>query len=169
MQSQGRGRRGEGGERAGLEEYGDSDGDEYEEDGIHTPRTLSHRRRSQRDGHELDEVDDEDEDEDGDGYGHNHTSRHRLETTLRSRNHAEELLFQRRQSAHSQLPRRLQPVPSQYENDYDPDVIRQERSTRRGAREGGMRRRQNGSEDAPPRYEDHVFDRVVGGGDDDDA
>lgn len=169
--SRGRVRRGYRGEGMGVGE--DDDGQGHGDDGPHTPNDPSHRRRGQGDEHErheLDELEDEDENSEGEnGYEHDHHSQHRRATAADTRNHTEERLFQRRQSAHSQLPRRLQPVPSYYAHDNDSDVLRQNRSARRGARDGGVRRRQNGGEDAPPRYEDHVFDRVVGRDDEDEA
>ena len=142
--AQGRGVRRQGGEGVDLEEGN-------EEDDI-----LPQRRRRQGVEYELDEY----LHEDGDGVAYESENR-----AAHSRNHAEELLFQRRQSAHSELPRRHQTLPSRFAPEYDHEIRGHERGARRGARDGGVRRGHGGSEDAPPRYEDHVFDRVV---DDDD-
>ena len=159
--AQGRGVRRRGGEGVDLEED--------EEDGTRVSRRLSQRRQQGRRRRGVEYELDEDEDEDGYENDNELPPRRSLETTARSRDHAEELLFQRRQSAHSQLPQRHQPVPSRFTPEYDLEIRGQERRARRSARDGGLRRRQSGSGDAPPRYEDHVFDRVADDDDDDDA
>ncbi|KAF6218154.1 hypothetical protein HO133_006113 [Letharia lupina] len=89
-----------------------------------------------------------------------------------------------------QLPRRSSlPPPHSYSYEYDSDILRHERRPRRQStrpryeiealpapvygdglperrmrRDQGLRGRESGSGDAPPSYEDHVFDREVGEG-----
>ena len=143
----------------------DEDGDEDrdEEDTAHISRNPPQRPRHRAVENELHEYSHEEDDDDNrDGNGHESEN-------YSSRDHAEELLFQRRQSAHSQLPRRQRPVASRFAPEYDAEIRGGQGRVRGGARDGGVRRRQGGSGDAPPRYEDHVFDRVVDDEDDDGA
>lgn len=171
------------GEYGGQEAQGGGQGLEREGEGMelaedeedrYEPRdseAVSHRHRRRRRGVEYER--DEDEEENGyeyeDDFSYQPPQRSRpppsTSQTEHSRNRAEETIFQRCQSSHSQLPRRLETLPSQYAHEYDPEILRHERRARRSARDGVWRARQNRSDDAPPRYEDHVFDRVVDDGD----